>query len=225
MKRVLLVSAGLVHPPYPARQRLRACLAHLPGVRLETAASLERLPAGLDDCAALVLYLHHRHISAAALSRLEGFVAGGGGLLGVHSALASFKQQPVFASLLGGRFAGHGPVQLYEISPVENRSAGEGGAHTPGGVPATGGAPITGGPFAGTGPFTLTDELYLAELLDGSQVHFTTQSVAGPVPVVWTRSHGRGRVCCASPGHTIAAMASPDYQQVLLRGLEWVCRA
>jgi type 1 glutamine amidotransferase len=41
-------------------------------------------------------------------------------------------------------------------------------------------------------------------------------------PVVWVASYGKGRVCENVLGHDVAAMKSPGFQALLIRGVEWV---
>lgn len=40
-------------------------------------------------------------------------------------------------------------------------------------------------------------------------------------PVVWVASFGKGRVCENVLGHDVAAMKSPGFQTLLIRGVEW----
>lgn len=41
-------------------------------------------------------------------------------------------------------------------------------------------------------------------------------------PVVWVAPYGKGRVCENVLGHDVAAMKDPNFQQLLIRGVEWV---
>jgi len=199
MKRVLLVSDGLVHPPVTARAALHRALSSLEGFSIRRAQTLEALPDHLDGLSALVIYIHHKRISDRALAALAAFVSGGGGLLGVHSATASFKDQACYAEILGGRFTGHDKAQRFEITPQ---------AHT--------------GPFTGLPSFTIRDELYLHTLQPDIEVHFTSTYRGQDIPVVWTRRHGQGKVCYAVAGHTAASLRHPSVREILTRGLAWV---
>jgi type 1 glutamine amidotransferase len=40
-------------------------------------------------------------------------------------------------------------------------------------------------------------------------------------PVVWVATYGKGRVCENVLGHDVAAMKSPGFQALLIRGVEW----
>lgn len=195
---VLLVTDGLVHPPLAGRLALHRTLRRLPGFSFRHVSSLERLPADLSSCTALVLYYHHKTLSAGALERLEGFVRNGGGVLAIHSATASFKETPAYFDILGGRFTGHPPVQRLEMRRVRDDVFGE------------------------VEPFAVRDELYFHELRPDVTVHFVVSHQGEEIPVVWTYRYGRGRVCYAAPGHTAASMFNGAYQRLLQRALRWV---
>ena len=198
--KVLFVSDGIFHPPLLARQVLRKTLAELDGFEFRRIRSMEELPNNLQDYAAMVIYIHHKEISQAALKALDEFVSKGGGILGVHTATASFKQQPDYFEILGGRFTGHGPVERFTIKPVANSDI-----------------------FTGIPAFAVKDELYIHELQPGIETHFTATHKGQEIPAVWTHHFGQGRVCYAVPGHRTASLQNKTFQKVLQRGLAWVC--
>jgi type 1 glutamine amidotransferase len=208
---VLLISAGLGHPSLLARFWLRRGLAAMPGFQFYRIASLEALPKlSLESYRAMVLYVHDETISPPALDCLERFLGQGGGLLALHSAAASFRGEERYFELLGGRFREHGPVEPFEVQPVAPRD------EVFGDVPA----------------FLVKDELYRHDYdLDNNQVHFYTIVGKEREPVVWTRRFPalgagdgvEGRVCYCALGHTASSVRHPRYQQILRRGLAWVC--
>jgi type 1 glutamine amidotransferase len=217
MKKVLLVTDGIFHPPFLARKTLHKTLASSPlfqeapfgddkgigvreGLEFQHVRSMEKLPGDLKDFSALVIYVHHKKISETALSELDEFVSNGGGILGVHTATAAFKQQSHYFEILGGRFIGHGPVEPFEVKPVPESEI-----------------------FAGIPAFTVKDELYIHELQLGITPHFTVTHEGQEIPIVWTYLYGQGRICYAVPGHRTETMRNETYQKVLRRGLAWVC--
>jgi len=200
-RNILLVTSGVFHPPYFGRLALHEALKQLDGFTFRHVPSLERLPANLDQYSAMVLYYHGKTISDAALARLDGFVGGGGGVLALHSATASFKDSKRYSEILGGRFIGHGPVENFEVTGRKYDI------------------------FNGIAPFTIRDELYIHDLQPGVDVHFTTRQEGREAPVVWTHSYGAGRVCYAVPGHTTNSLKHPAMQEILRRGLKWTCGA
>ena len=202
--RILLASSGLLHPAWLARRRLKRTLQTMPGYVFQQVASLKVLPQlDMFSFKAIVLYLHQQAISASALDCLAEFVRRGGGVLAIHSATASFKQEPRYFEILGGRFRTHGAIQTFTVHQTQN----------PDDV------------FGQVGSFQIKDELYIHELAHEMTVHFEAMHEAQPVPVVWTRRYGAGRVCYAMPGHTASTMQHPMVHHILKRGLAWACQS
>jgi type 1 glutamine amidotransferase len=198
MKRILLVTDGIFHPPLLGRLILGRILRQMDGFSFEHIRTLEQLPAEVEKYSALVLHYHHKRISPAALRRLDGYVKNGGGILAIHAATASFKETLPYFDILGGRFIGHGQVEKLELRQVRNEI------------------------FGAIGNFTVRDELYIHELKPGIDVHFTAEHEGQDVPVVWTCRYGKGKICYTVPGHRSATMSNPSYQAILRRGLKWV---
>jgi uncharacterized protein len=197
---ILLVSDGLFHPSVPARFWLRRALLALPGYPFERVSSLEALSGeAAASYRAIVLYVHHEKISTAALDALDQFLDAGGGLLALHSASASYKNRPRFYDMLGGHFVEHGPVEEFLVEP----------AAAPDDI------------FRGLPAFSVRDELYRHEYDAANHVHFYTEVDGVREPVVWTRRHGRGRVCYCALGHTVGVMCQAEVQQIVQRGLVW----
>ncbi len=214
MKKVLLITDGIFHPTLLGRLALYKAMGHpLPsgvphgngkefGVMKEFQfthiSSLDKLPPTLDIFSALVLHYHHRTISDAAFGRFETYVKGGGGILAIHAATASFKDRRPYFKILGGQFIGHGKVENFELKRVRDDI------------------------FSGIDNFVVKDELYIHELEQGIEVHFIAKHEGNDIPVVWTHRYGKGKICYAVPGHTTESMRNKTYQQVLRRGLAWV---
>ena len=197
----LLISDGLVHPSLLGRFWLRRTLAVLPGYRFRRVASLESLVGlPLNSFQAIVLYVHHDTLSPAALERLDAYLGQGGGLLALHSASASFKEEPRYYDILGGRFDHHGPVEEFVVQPADADDE----------------------IFWGISSFSVRDELYRHEYDAANRIRFCTMVGDECEPIVWTRERGQGRVCYCALGHTVDAMREPHVQQILRRGLSWV---
>jgi len=201
-KQILFVNSGLIHPPRRGRQLVKKLLEQTPGVHLHTASAMEALrQQPLQAFDALVLYFHERGISPEAAETFETFVLDGGGVLAIHSATASFKQSQRYFDVLGGRFIGHGPVETIAVEPVASRDEA----------------------FADISGFSIKDELYLHELTADIDVQFYAVHEGEQAPMVWTRNHGRGKVCYVCPGHRSQTVAHPSVQKLLQSGLMWVC--
>ncbi len=204
--KVLLVSAGWVHPPYRGRLWLKQALVELDGFSFDEVSSLEEaVQRPLSAYRAVVLYYHHSNaaLTDAELEAFSSFVKKGGGVLALHSATASYKKTPAYFEILGGRFLTHGPVAEMEIRPTQADD------------------PI----FGGISAFTVRDELYLHDLQPDIRIHFGATYQGKVEPMVWTREVGSGRVCYVEPGHRAASILHPTVAEILRRGLNWVCRA
>lgn len=212
--RILLVDSGLFHPSLLARSRLLGLLEETKCEQIHRVAALSALPRDLSAWNVIVLYFHAASAPEAAVARLESFVRAGGGILAIHAATASFKKQTAFGKLLGGYFAGHDAVGEYLLEPASSDS-----------------------PFAGLPALRVRDEMYFHEIVADIEIAFTARhwsphgqaagqrgrqpGVNPPIPAVWTRRVGAGRVCYACPGHRAATLDNADYRRVLLRGLYW----
>ncbi len=200
-ENVVLLSKGIVHPSLMARHYFRRCIRELSGIAVRETGRIESLRRlRYPECAALVMYLHRQKISPAALSALDAFVRSGGGLLAVHSASASFKQESRYFDILGGRFISHEHVHEFTV---------------------TGGAKDDT-VFTVIPAFTVRDELYIHEYDKSVTVHFITDNGGSAEPVAWTRMHGRGRVCYISLGHRAPVIRDPHVREMLLQGLRWI---
>lgn len=202
MKKVLLVTDGLVHPPLTARLALRKVLEQMEEFTFSHVRSLEQLPADLDTYSAMVIYHHHQKLSDIALANLDAFVSNGGGLLGVHSATAAYKKVDHYFEILGGRFTDHGPVEKFSVQPTGRKDI-----------------------FTDIPAFDVVDELYIHETQPGIEVHFTASYQGEDIPVVWTYTYGKGRVCYTVPGHRTASIKHEAYQKLLRQGLRWAANA
>jgi uncharacterized protein len=201
--RVLAITSGTVHPKFTARRMLLSLIrdtGEYDVVHRGCIESLKSLSGG--GFSAAVIYLHRRRISPGALRALREFLDAGGGLLGVHSASASFKSCGEYYSMLGGRFVSHEEIMDFDAIPSP-------------------GAPEI---FPGCGRFTVRDELYLHEVYRGTTVRFHAVNGGKEEPVVWTREQGRGRVCYIEPGHCVSSIGNEGFRRVTLAALRWVCR-
>jgi len=136
-------------------------------------------------------------------------VRAGAGLAGWHGGILAFGYEAArYQYLVGGRFLGH-PGDLVDYR-----------------VELTGDHPIT----AGLDAFAVHTEQYYCHVDPGLQVLATTTftgahgapETAGVVmPVVWTRSFGRGRVFVSTLGHSRADFDVPQTRTITERGLLW----
>jgi hypothetical protein len=100
-KRILVVSAGLVHPTLSARRHLEGIISAYGVIDHTTVRDVEALTRlDRDDFSGAVLYFHRRHISDRALGVL---IAREGGGCWRSTGVGSFKKTPRYFDILGGR--------------------------------------------------------------------------------------------------------------------------
>ncbi len=141
---------------------------------------------------------------------LAAHVAGGGGLLALHTAVICFDAHPRWHELLGASWSwersSHPP-----LGTVAVRATAAGEQH-----PAT----------QGTAPFEVVDELYRDLEVDPDVVPLAVGATSGvEAPVLWARTHGAGRVVVDLLGHGPESLTHPDHRTLLARCARWAARA
>lgn len=227
MVRNLILTGGIRHPFEDSAPALAGLLEGA-GIRSEITQDIE---GGLDRLArggfdlVTVYALRWRMLSGEkyapdrpawefSLSQdgrraLETHVAGGGGLLGLHTAVICFDDWPGWRDLLGGAWVWgrsfHPPRGPIAVAPT-------GAAH-----------PIT----AGVSDFRLASDEVFSELdLAGDvtpllEAEAEGEAKRGTWPVLWARSVGRGRVVCDTLGHDRASLEDAAHRRILVNGALW----
>ena len=163
------------------------------------------LARALASARVLVLCNNQPLADAALRTALFDFVARGGGLVLVHAATwHNWEDWPEFnRELVGGGARSHEAYGEFAVRRVAEH-------------PLTAGIPAS---------FTIQDELYRVEpdLAQPSEVLAVGRSLAGEAeyPVLWTRTHGRGRIVALTLGHDGAAHEHPAYRKLLLNAVSW----
>lgn len=203
-KNILVISSGAVHPTIRCRFNLRSLLKKIETVSCTFTSDLDKLDSlAKENYSVVVLYFQKKTISDPLLDSLENFVFNGGGLLALHAASASFKQNQRYFNLLGGKFIHHGKIAQFKVRARQDQ----------------------GSPYSGIGDFSITDELYIHEYLKDVAVHFTTQVGKKAEPVVWTRELGKGKVAYCSLGHRAAVWKQPQVKSIVNQSLDWLIGA
>ncbi|MER5324084.1 ThuA domain-containing protein [Streptosporangium roseum] len=149
--------------------------------------------------------------SAGLLSAVEA----GTGFAGWHGGVVAAFDDRAYHRMVGGLFLCH-PGDSVEYDVVID--------------PARAGHPIV----AGLEGFTLHTEQYwmLTDSLNDVLATTTLAPTGGgphalpvPMPVVWTRRWGAGRVFFSAIGHDLADLTHPTVYALTLRGLLWAGRA
>lgn len=200
--QVLVVSRGLIHPSFFCRQGLSRLLQGLgTGFTFHYTGSLQdfkKLSSGNYN--AVILYYHQKKIGNNQLAALFDFARQGGGVLALHSAMASCKENSSYQELLGGRFTGHDRIESISVF-AKNKEH-----------------PIA----AGVDEFTVRDELYVHEYDQSNEVIMACKHNGSEEPVLWTKAYGRGRVCYFAPGHCLNVWFNPAVKKVIHNSLLWI---
>ena len=165
--------------------------------------------AALDGYDAVVLsygFWDEPDPSDKAKSGLLEYVKGGGGVVALHFACSSFQDWTDYAELLGRVWkkgvGGHGPYGEFTVNIKDEEH------------------PIT----RGVKDFKTEDELYAKLSGDAEiQVLATAHSDwSGQVePIVFVKTHGKGRVVQNVLGHGLDSKRNDSYQKLLVRCVEW----
>jgi uncharacterized protein len=149
--------------------------------------------------------------TAAQQEALQGYIRGGGGFVGIHSAVGSMRAWPWFWSLIGGSFVRHPKLQEFTVRVVDPRH------------PST--------EFMDAS-FRWQDEFYylrdmpsdLRVLLAGELATLDDpQKPKGETtrPLAWCHAFEGGRAWTTTLGHRKEHYADPFFQRHLLGGIRW----
>jgi uncharacterized protein len=144
--------------------------------------------------------------SPAARAAFDAHLAGGGGVLALHTAALCFDDWPQWGAALGGRWiwghSQHPPLgPPIEVSVVGDHEL-----------------------VRGVGGFRVVDEVYgdLDLAPDVDPLLAAPQPDSGRVmPLLWAREHGGGRVVYDALGHHPPSYAVPEHARIVERALRW----
>jgi uncharacterized protein len=200
----LLCEQGLTAEPYEdVDDGLRA----LPGASLLVVNALRWTMRGPGTPERYRERAAEEGVSPAADARaaLAEHLAGGGGVLAMHTAVICFDDWPGWGATLGGAWrwgrSSHPPLGEMAVEVA---------------APAH---PLV----AGLADFVIVDERYSD--LDRGPDPRTPLLVADGQPMLWTREHGNGRVVYDALGHHPASYAVPEHREIVRRAIRWASGA
>lgn len=137
---------------------------------------------------------------------LLNYVKNGGGVVALHFACSSFQDWTEYGDLLGRCWkkgvGGHGPYGEFTVNIKDAEH------------------PVT----AGLKDFKIEDELY-AKLSGDAEIQVLAEAYSdwskAVEPIVFVKSHGKGRVVHNVLGHGLDSKQNDSYQKLLCRGVEW----
>ncbi len=224
--RAVVLSGGLTHD-FPATTARLAGLLAEQGVPAEVHTDVDAAFGALPGAALLVVNAlrwtmtgpgvpeRYRDLaqqegaspSPAGRDALAAHLAGGGGLLGMHTASICFDDWPGWGDALGGAWVwgrSHHPA------------IGPGVA-----VSVTAEHPLV----SGLDDFTVVDEVYSDLALRGGVEGLLAAPHPGAdeprYPLLWAHEHGGGRVVYDALGHHPPSYDVPEHAEVVRRAIRW----
>lgn len=203
---VMLVGDDVYEDLFGAGVELQAMLADEGlATRVRIGAGSLREPASASGPHApdevIALYRAAGELDDDARRGLERAVAGGAGLLAVHS--TAYLEDDALVPVIGARYLDHGP------RPHESRFAVGLAPH-----------PVT----EGVEPFELEHEHYRLAVEPGVDVLAWRDAPYGREPLVTAHAYGRGRVCYLQFGHDLRAWGSTEVRRLVTNAARWLAQ-
>jgi type 1 glutamine amidotransferase len=212
---VFTKTAGFVHTAQiTAGIALIQSLGNAHGFAVDQTADASLITAANLAQYSVVVFLHTTGdvLDAAQQTAFEGWVTGGGGFVGIHSAADTEYAWPFYGALLGAWFHSHPlTIQPAAVSVVDPTH------------PSTATLPPT---------FTHDEEWYnfqanvasnpLVDVLLVVDESTYSGGNMGPVhPIAWCQDSGTWRSWYTALGHTLPQYSTPMFAQHLLGGILW----
>lgn len=206
MKRALIVQGGWDgHQPVEIAELFRSWLS-VDGFEVVVSDSLESFAdvAYLKGFDLLVPHWTMGQIEPAVVNGLLEAVRTGTGIAGCHGGMGdAFRNESEYQFMVGGQFVAHpgNDGRLYDVKCVAD-------------------SPLVGD----LGTFTVSSEKYYMHVDPAMRIHaFTTfeDYADTPMPVVWTKMYGEGRVFYCSLGHHADVLEVPVVEKLMRRGFAW----
>ncbi|MFW5866620.1 MAG: ThuA domain-containing protein [Armatimonadota bacterium] len=209
MKKALIVWGGWEgHEPEPVANILAEALRD-ENYEVEVSDTLESFEdeeklKGLD---LIVPQWTMGEISKEQLDPVLAAVESGVGIAGLHGGMGdAFRQSTGWQFMVGGQWVAHpgGADVTYEVEIVSDHAI-----------------------VAGIDDFEVTSEQYYMHVDPNNEVLAVTHFPKfgkNPVPVVWKKTWGQGRVFYSSLGHNAEVAAQEEPLTIMTRGMKWAAR-
>lgn len=161
----------------------------------------------LEPYDVIVFYYTIGKITPEQKKGLLDFVSGGKGYVGFHSAADSFRGDEEYRKFVGGHFVSHPAYRKFPVKIVDKNH------------------PITRGLI----DFDITDEQYIIEQ-DDPDIHVLATAYqkeerlplhGKDLPIIWTKSFGKGRVFYTGFGHDARAFRQEIFRTFVIRATLW----
>ena len=163
--------------------------------------SLAALPT--SDYSAVIIYTtgFRADLTPPREKGLLGFVKGGGGLVAVHSGADSFRDSRPYIEMINAEFLTHPHFHEFPVTIVDKNHY------------MTVRMP----------DFTIADEMYHLQSYDPRTTHLLAETFwqGKKMPMATCRQYGKGRVVYIALGHDLRSWRHPEFQRLMMRGLNW----
>jgi hypothetical protein len=198
--QALVFGGGQIHDWKGIQPRVVETLKQNADIQITTAQEDLSVLEKLDPYDVIVFHYTVGTITDAQRDGLSRWLASGKGYVGIHSAADSFRDDPDYRNLVGGWFITHPRYRDYQVSVTDPNH------------PITAGVPEE---------FVVRDEQYITDYDPRVHVLATALWKGRAMPVVWAKSHGKGRVCYIALGHDPASCEHPQFRQLLMNATVW----
>lgn len=179
---------------------------------------------------------HNPPMTAAGKAALLEAVKAGKGFVGVHSATDTFHSPgnaefgparlrndgtnaDPYIQMIGAEFIMHGGAPQFQKARMICADTN---------FPGMGGLPADFGPLEEWYTFkNYSPDLHVLLIQDTSMMQKTGGCYfydRPPYPATWAHLYGKGRVFYTSMGHREEVWSNPDFQKILMNGIDWTLR-
>jgi type 1 glutamine amidotransferase len=206
---MLTATAGFRHDSIPVAREVMAGLGPAGGftvTAIEDVSSITGAALSSYDVLFFALTTGELPFSAEQKQAILGFVSGGKGFLGVHSATDTLYDWPEYGELVGAYFKEHPWTQTARVI-VEDR-----------GHAATAGLPES---------FSLNEEFYTFRQNPRPRVQVLLRldaasvGATGDFPLAWAQAYGSGRSWYNALGHFPETWRDERFQRQLTAAVRW----
>ena len=197
--KLLLLTGGGYHDFKDAESFLTKLFRDSGHFEIEPTEDRDALKS-LDRFDAVVFYTQGGKLSPEQERSLVKFVASGKGFFGIHCANDSFRENASYRAMIGSHFVTHAPEpHLFPVT-ISNKKH-----------------PLV----VGMQEFQVVDEFYRCDFDQGLDVFLTGLWQGKTIPLAYTKSHEKGRVCYLGIGHDSRAFENLFISQLIIRGARW----
>lgn len=149
-------------------------------------------------------------LDGAQQAALEGFIAAGGGFVGIHSASDTEYDWPWYGGLVGAYFQSHPPGLTTFTLRLEDPEH-----PLVGGIPAA--WKVTDEPYN----FRTNPRAKVKVLMTADESSYKGGTMGADHPITWCHSYQGGRAWYTQLGHRAELYADPTFQTLLLQGVRY----